>query len=195
MDPPPRGLLHPTPQEHHLAHTPLELVPDRRLPAHLQDDRAIRRPEEEAPVGPVDESLRLDLCLPGAESLVPDHLSKAIESQAVVLLEGNPHLTVVEADLGGRHALHLLHGHAHGVGADASVHAVDGLAYVEKLGPGPARREEQGGPEQRGGPAGLVHVYHQSVRFSAKRTRSPGSAPFNSCESGIAGPPAIPHDP
>lgn len=70
----------------------------------------------------------------GREAVAANRLPHLLYGRAVIRSEMDGGQSLIEADLDRIHALDPLHGHAHGVGANCSVHPEDGLPQLQELG-------------------------------------------------------------
>ncbi len=82
------------------------------------------------------------------EALMADDATQLRDRHGVRRCELDGDATVVETHLRVVDAVQLLHGHAHGVGADASVHAENGLVDGLKLSFCGTHRHGGGGKRQ-----------------------------------------------
>lgn len=81
----------------------------------------------------------------GRESLVPDRSAKLGDRHPGLRCEPDANPAFVQTDLRAFDAVELLYGHAHGVGAYASVHAENRLVDRAQLSLGRAREQGHGG--------------------------------------------------
>jgi hypothetical protein len=70
---------------------------------------------------------------PRGESLVTDRAPHVCDRDLVGRVQTDHDQALLEAHVGSRHTGKFFHGHAHGVGADASVHAIDLLPHLAEL--------------------------------------------------------------
>src|SRR6266851_845600 len=114
------------------------------LPRHLLQGRNVSL-EQIDDIGPIhlergftvplnDFPCDLHLSVLGGEAILADDFADLLDIHLVAVLELDDCASLIETDLHVLHSIYLLDGHAHGVGADCSIHPKDNLFHLLEFG-------------------------------------------------------------
>ena len=109
-----------------------------------------------------DDPAALDPCLPRHEPAVFQDVPQLCQRDSIPFLQVEDRQALIQADADGLHAGSFLHGHAHGVGADLSIHTQRSDFDVPQLATRGGRRQHDSNHKQD-------RTFHNAPHFSQKK--------------------------